>query len=213
MHDVDKPRTLDPRLRVLYLVAAAVGVFFLHRLWEVAALVVVQGALWLGVGLGAKRLVRQVSKLWGFALFILVSFALTSEDPTIDRWIPIHVFGYQLPLKLNIAGMLVGVVMVLRVLQVILASQVARAGDGRAIAAGLDKLYVPKIIAVSIDAVLALLGEEGMGRGRGGGGGGGGGRGGGRGRRGDGEALEPGGGFWASVKRLARGDVGRSWRG
>ena len=65
--------------------------------------------------------------------------------------------------------------MILRVVTVVLASRIARAGDERAVALGLRKLGAPDIIATSIDAVLALLG------GGGGGGGGGRGRGGGRG--------------------------------
>jgi hypothetical protein len=66
---------------------------------------------------------------------------------------------------------------------------------------------VPKVIALSLDVVLSLLGEGG------GGGGGGGGRGGGRGRRRRHEAGNhagneaSNGSFWSSVKRLARGDV------
>lgn len=195
-----KPTTLDPRWRVLYLAAVAVGVFFLRKPWMSAVLVGAECVLWLLVGLGARRLVRQITKLWGFALFILVSFALTSEDPETDRWVALHLFGWELPFKLNVTGAVLGGMMVLRVLAVVLASQIARAGDSRAVAAGLDKLAVPKIIAVSIDAVLALLGGEGgRGRGRGDGSGGG------RGR--NHQEGEPQEGFWASVKRLARGDV------
>jgi hypothetical protein len=215
MDSVTQPRrSIDPRLRVVYLAAVAVGVFFLKRPWQSELLVAVQALLWLAVGLGPRRLLRQVIKLWGFALFISVSFALTSEDPETDRWVAVQLLGWQLPLKLNATGAVLGALMVLRVLAVVLASQVARAGDSRAIAAGLDKLAVPKIIAVSIDAVLALLGGDerhglGSGGGRGRGSGGGGGGGGGRGQRagGAGEAEVPQG-FWAGVKRLARGDVG-----
>jgi hypothetical protein len=86
---------------------------------------------------------------------------------------------------------------------------VARAGDGRAIAAGLGKLGVPLVVATSMDAVLALLGGGGGGRGGGGGGGGGRRR---RERQNDGTTERRndgmGEGFWASLKRLARGDVG-----
>ena len=93
-----------------------------------------------------------------------------------------------------------GFVMVLRIVGVILAAQVARAGDGRAVAAGLGKLGAPRLVAASIDAVMALLG--------GGGGGGGGGRGRGGGGGGRGQPREPGSeGFWAALRRISRGDV------
>lgn len=189
----------EPRLRVLYLASIVVAVFFLHHLWQIALLAAVQAALWLLVGLPLRRLLRQIGKLWGFALFLLASYALTAEDPAIDRWVRLPLPFTSATLALNAGGAALGALMILRVLAVVLASQVARAGDARAIAAGLGKLGVPPIVAMSIDAVFALLGGEG---GRGGGGGGGGG---GRGRRR--QEGEPTDGFWASVKRLARGDI------
>jgi hypothetical protein len=195
--------SIDPRFRVLYLLSVALGLFAIHRLAVVAGIVVAQAALWLVVGLGAQRLARQVRKLWFFTLFIVVSYALTSEDPATDSWTRLHLLSWGV--SVNFTGALAGLTMVLRVVGVILAAQVARAGDGRAVAAGLGKLGAPRLVAASIDAVLALLGGGGKdGRGRGGGGGGGGGRGGGRGR-----AQDTGGeGFWAALRRISRGDVG-----
>ncbi len=191
---------VDPRLRVLYLLSVALGLFAFHRLDVVAAVVALQVALWLVVGLGAGRLARQIRKLWFFTLFIVVSYALTSEDPTTDSWRSLHLLSWTI--RVNLAGALAGLTMVLRIVGVILAAQVARAGDGRAVAAGLGKLGAPRLVAASIDAVLALLGGGGGGggggRGRGGGGGGGGG---GRPRAPDGE------GFWAALRRISRGDV------
>jgi hypothetical protein len=190
---------IDPRLRVLYLLSVALGLFAFHRLDVVAALVALQAALWLVVGLGAGRLWRQIRKLWFFTLFIVVSYALTSEDPATDSWTALHLASWTI--RVNLTGALAGLTMVLRIVGVILAAQVARAGDGRAVAAGLGKLGAPRLVAASIDAVLALLGGGGAGGGRGRGGGGGGGGGGGRGRAPDGE------GFWAALRRISRGDV------
>jgi Cobalt transport protein len=161
---------VDPRLRVLYVIAVAVGIFLVKPLWGVAALLGAQCVLWLAVGLPPRRLVRQIFKLWGFALLLVASYLLTgSDDGEPVQWIRWHF------LKINPAGALVALKMILRIATIVVASQVAKAGDPRAIAAGLDKLFVPKIVAVSIDAVLALFGG---GRGGGGGGGGGGGTGG-----------------------------------
>ncbi len=209
---------LDPRLRVLFLLAVAVGVFFLHVVWQAAAACGALAVLWLVVKLPPRRLLRQVLKLWGFALFVLVSYAFFANNPATDRWEQLPI----VPVRINVSALVLGCLMILRVIAVILASQVARAGDVRAVAAGLGKLGVPRIVAVSIDTVLSLLGDEPRGRmgrgsgggtGRGGGGGGGGrgdGGGGGRGR-GDGERAHDGdgggGGFWQAVRRIARGDV------
>jgi hypothetical protein len=139
-----------------------------------------------------------VFKLWLFALFIVASYAIFANDPSTDQWIRLSLLGFEI--RLNQSGALQGLLMVARVVTVVLASQIARAGDPRAVAAGLAQLKVPQVVALSLDVVLSLVGE---------GGGGGGGRGDGRGRRrrhgdDDQEKKEP---FWSSVKRLARGDV------
>lgn len=186
---------IDPRWRVLYLLVIAVGVFVLKEPLGLTGALALQVALWLGLGLGLARLARQISKLWLFSLFIVGSYAAFSYDPALDRWHALSVLGATV--SVNLTGVTQGALMVVRVLTVVLASQVARAGDPRAISAGLTRLRVPALIAVSLDVVLALLGD-----GRGGGGGGAGG--GGRGRRRRQEGQEP---FMASVKRLAKGDV------
>ena len=179
---------VDPRLRVLFLIAAAVGIFLLPRLWMAATAAGVLSAAWLAVGLPPKRLLRQYYKLVPFGLFIVGSYALTKEDAAVDRWVHWH------GIAVNLGGAAIGVLMIVRVLAVVLASQVARAGDVRAIAHGLRSLGMPKTAAISIDAVLALLGS-GPGSGGGGGGGGGG--------RGEKSAS----GFWHGLKQLSRGEV------
>jgi hypothetical protein len=182
--------TLDPRLRVLYLAAVAVGVVLVRAPIAVAAVVIVQLGLWLAVGLPARRLARQLGKLLGFAAFLIGSYALTADTPATDRWIELHLAGVGL--QVNVGGAITGGLLVLRLLAVILASQVARAGDPRAVARGLAGLGVPAVVAMPLDTVLALLGDEPRGRGNG--------RGGGRG----------GGGGWLrrSLGELRRGDVG-----
>jgi hypothetical protein len=180
---------VDPRLRVLYLAAVAIGVFFVKDARIAAGIGAAHALAWLALGLGARALARQILKLWGFTAFICISYAITTEDPDVDRWI--HV--WKVPI--NLGGLAIGGLMIVRVVTVILASRISRAGDERSIALGLRKLWVPDIIAHSIDAVLALLG--------GGGGGGGRGTGGGRNR-----GAQPEGGFIANLKKIAKGDVG-----
>src|ERR1019366_3704520 len=128
---------IDPRVRVLYLLLVAGGVFVFHRLDVIGALVVAQAVLWLVVGLTPRRLLRQATKLWFFTLFIVVSYALTPEDPATDHRVRVPLLSWAV--SLNTTGALAGVVMVLRIVCVILAAQVARAGDPRAVAAGLGK--------------------------------------------------------------------------
>ena len=181
----------DPRLRVLFVAAVAGGAFLLKDPRYLLLLCVANAALALGVGIPLRRLLRQAFKLWGFALLVLVSFVFFGEDSGSDRFRTFEVLGHSF--ALNVGGLWVGSAMVLRVVAIVFASHVARAGDERAIAHGLAKLGAPPILSLSIDATLALLGGRG-------GGGGGGGR-----RSQDGAPRE---GFWKSVKRMAAGDVG-----
>jgi hypothetical protein len=201
---------VDPRLRALYLAAVAVGVFFLPGWKWCAGVAGLQVVLWLWLGLGIGALVRQLRKLVLLLSVIWLAYAFLGEDPEHDRWITLTVPLFGFDLDMNSTGALEGLAMILRIAGVVLASHVARAGDPRALAAGLGRLGLPRSAALAIDAVLALLGDGGGG-GRGGGRGGGGGGGGGGGRhRHEGEEAAGGrvAGFWAGVKRLARGDVG-----
>lgn len=161
-----------PRLRVAFLVAVAVGVFFLPAWWMVAAAGAAMSAAWLALGLGAGRLGRQVRKLLPICLLFVAGFALFAADPARDTWWLVNV-GVG-TLELNGHGALLGVAMALRIVTVVIASHVARAGDPRALAAGFRKVGMPRLAAAAIDATLVLL-EGGRGRGGGGGGGGGGG--------------------------------------
>jgi cobalt transport protein len=192
------------RARVVYLGGVAVGAFLLPHLWQIGVLCAVQAGLWLAVGLPARRLLTQIGKLWGFALFIIASYALTSNDPATDQWTQISLLGFGI--SLNSAGALVGVLMVLRIIAVVIASQVARSGDPRAIVSGLRQLGMPQVAAISIDTVLSLLGETDGGR-RGGGGRGDGSGGGRRSGEAEASATNRMSEFWAGLKRLGRGDV------
>ncbi len=204
----------DPRVRALYLIVLAIGVFFLPEWWMVGIACVVQVVLWFVVGESFGAMMRQLKKLTLFLGVILIAYSLVAQDPSTDEWHAYSVFGWTI--EVNATGALFGLTMVLRVIAVVFASVVIRAGDPRALAAGLGKLGVPRSAAASIDAVLALLGDRQKGKRRrgGGGGGGGGGRGrgggggGGRGRgNGGGGGDDEPSGFWQGLKRLARGDI------
>src|SRR4029078_3062996 len=106
---------------------------------------------------------------------IWLAYAFLGEDPEQDRWqtITLPLVGWHL--DMNVTGALEGLAMILRIATVVLASHVARAGDARALAAGLGRLGLPRSAALAIDAGLAILGDGGRGGGGGGRGGGGGG--------------------------------------
>jgi hypothetical protein len=184
---------IPPVARVAYLLAVAVGLFLLRSLPAVGAVVALQLILWPAVGLPFGGLLRQLRKLSVFAAAILLTYALFGMPAEGD---PSWSLG---PLSIDPASTAVGLLMVLRIVGVVLASQIARAGDPRALTAGLQTLGLPESAALGLDAVLALLGEGG---GRGGGGGGGG-SGGGRGAADTAESAQVEGGY-AAVMRWAR---------
>lgn len=214
MQDQSQPvvRGVPPPARVLYLLAVAVALLASRSPWTVATLVAAQMVLWPLVGLPLSGLIQQLRKLSFFAVVILVTYALFGE-----RSHPVWRLG---PVSVDPSSAMLGVVMVLRVTGVILASQIVRAGAPHAMTAGLRRLGLPQSAAVGLDAVLALLGEEDAGGGgRGGGTGGGGGRGGGRGRgdggehgeRATGSTVGDSRGGWRAAagwaKHLRRGDL------
>src|SRR5437667_442429 len=56
--------SIDPRLRVLFLVGAAVGIFMLPRVWMAAMAAAVLAVLWIAVGLPPARLLRRWRWRW-----------------------------------------------------------------------------------------------------------------------------------------------------
>lgn len=179
-----------PRTRVAFLLAVALGVFFVPYWWACAAVMVTMAMAWLALGLGAGALALQVRKLVPISTLIIAGYALFAIDPATDRWVTLW------KIDINTTGLLEGATMAIRILAVVMASHVARTGDPRALATGLRGLGMPRMVAAAIDATLALLGTE---RGGGGGRGTGGGKGKGKGKGGE--------GFRAAFKRMAKGDV------
>ena len=137
---------MDPRLRVVYLAAVAVAAFVVKPLWAVGAVAAVQLVLWFVVGLAPVALARQLRKLILLAGFLVLSFGFNLEDATSLR-----------EMAWSTHGALVGVKTILRIIAVVLASQVARAGDPRSIAVGLRGLGLPERAALTLDTVLALI--------------------------------------------------------
>jgi len=145
-------------VRVGYLLLVAVGVFFIRDPRGVVAVAALQLLLWLAAGLGLGRAVSRIRKLWLFAALITLAYALTANDPDTDVWLTLPLYLFDL--ELNRTGALIGLTMVLRILCVVLASQVARAGEPRAVVDGLSRLGVPASASILLDTVLALVGDS-----------------------------------------------------
>src|SRR4051812_12593584 len=95
---------IDPRLRVLYLLGVAIGVFFIKPLWGVAIAAALQAVMWLVAGLPLRRLARSIFKLWAFAAFIIASYALAFEDSVEgDRWSHIAILRWSIPINTTAA--------------------------------------------------------------------------------------------------------------
>lgn len=187
---------VPPRLRVAYLLAVGVGVFAVSAPAVVAGIAVAQVLLAIGVGIGPARLLRLVRKLltYGGALALTFAFFPDASNP---RWTTI-VPG----ITVSLSGLAVAGLMLLRLLAVLIASEVIRQGDPGAVASGLRGFGVPASFADALGLTLGQLAASDAGKGGGRGGGMGAGGGGGRGRRAGGRS------FVDAVRPLVRGDVG-----
>ncbi len=197
--------------RLAWLLALAIGLFALEQPWLLGALPLVQVALWLASGLPLAGLWGALRRLLVFGVLIALSFAFVPTGG-VDRWVALP--GPEW-LRVNLAGLALAGLMLLRVVTLVLASAwVQRSCPPGALVRGLRALYLPETVAITVDATLALLAGEpsfqrtressgedtGLphSRGRQGGGGSGGGTGGGHGRHraGTGEAQIG----WADIR-------------
>ena len=194
---------LSPRIKILALVGIAVGCFLIREPAILATVFTLHIATWFWCQLPLSALVRLVKKLSFFMVMIVLAFALFPPDnPPFEagHW---EIFGMSIPMT----GVLAGIMMALRMLTVIVASQImqmtSKAGE---FVAGLRGIMIPEVAAMTIDSTLYLLGPEAgqRGKGQGGGMGGGGHR-----KEADaGTAPSPGVFSLASIKRLKNGDFG-----
>lgn len=188
-----KRASVDPRLRVLFLLIVAVGVFVLASPVTVGCTCLALAAMWILVKLPARRLVSQIRKLWLFAVLMLFAYSIFPSPTGADRWVRVTVLWTTI--RINEGGLWVGVLMLLRVLAMILASQIARAGDIRAISAGLKRFRVPDTLSIAIDTVMALFSELEPRRGRD------------RAASSEPRPDRPRPGLFAILRRMAKGDI------
>ncbi len=186
---------LSPRLRVVYLIAVAVGVFFVRSVGGVAAILGFQLFLWGIARYPAQQIVRLGTKLFWFFFFVVLSFAFFPEEGSDPLWRQIPFAAWNI--KISMAGLTEGARMCLRVYTAILTSLlVRRALTSAQFVEGLRGVFLPKMVALSLDAALHMV-EPGSMDGRLDGGGGGG--------DGSGGGKKKGGGM--PMRDLLRGDV------
>lgn len=176
--------------KILTLGVLAIALFMVTAMPVLLALLVLQLAFWFGSGLGVRGLFNSTRRLWMFFLLILLSFAFVGTGEPADLWREVPLGPWTA--SVNLSGIALAGLMCLRVLVLVLASNwVQQTSSPGALVRGLKRLYLPDSVAVTVDAALAILGNQRPGGGRhGGGGGGGGGRGQGGGR-GTGVDAEP----------------------
>jgi len=202
--------TSDPRppsrlavLKVIYLLAVTTSVFALpsveiFRPWRwhiVLGIAAVQVLTLLICRIGAAEIVRTTTRLKWFFAFLFVCYGLLPGDygpHKIHQW-RLPVTGWTV--SLNVAGLAVAGLMCLQIVTVVLVSAVVRlTSKGTDLADGLAQLGLPRLFVHAFDHTLGLLaGRPKPGRGEGGG----------RGAGGPGS-----GGFFATLRKLIRGDVG-----
>jgi hypothetical protein len=209
--------TQGARFKVVYLLAVTFAAFAVPAIdvsrslqWIVVpALALLQILLLLRARVPFAEVLRTSTRLRWLFVFLLLMYAFLPAEPgaRLLLWRP---FG-ALTLTFNLSGVAMAGMMILQIVTVLLVSAWVRlSGDGADLVRGLRAFGLPKLLVLSLDFTLALMGGarprgggggggRGMGGGRGGGGGGGGGRGmgggrGGGGGRGDGSGGGRGGG-------------------
>lgn len=159
------------KARLAWLLALAVALFAIGDAVVLAVLLAAQVGLWLASGLPAKDLLLPLRRLLLFGLLIALSFAFVATGTGEDRWLALPLGNWTL--QINLSGLALAGVMLLRVLTLVLASVwVQRSCPPGSLVRGLRALRLPETVAIAVDATLAILGggpRSGAGGGHGGG--------------------------------------------
>lgn len=171
---------ISPLSKILYLISLASLCFVIRNPYLLSGLLALQLILWLYLRLPLTMLGRTFRKLLFFIIFVLLTFTLfPSESMPNDVWVNFSIL--DLPLTINLTGLMLGILMSLRVLTVVTASMVVQlSGAPGELVQGLRAIKIPIVAAMTIDNTLKLLGSNatyrpsrgnGTGRGHGKGGG------------------------------------------
>ena len=140
-----------PALRALALIALVVAAIAIDNWWVLLGLVVLPVLVWIVAGRNPLRLVTSLRRTWFFLAMLVVSFVLF---PPQGEEVLVTIGGEQV----NIAGLLFGVMMSLRILAIVLGSLVVReTGKPGELLIGLRQLGLPLAIGQTIEGTLVLL--------------------------------------------------------
>lgn len=147
---------LPTRLKVLYLIAIAVGVFIIRHPAPILVILVFQLVMWAAARLPLRQAPALARRLGVFFFFILLSFAFFPNGDVDPRWHEVPIGPWSI--SVSLAGLHQGLVMCLRVFTVVFTSMLVRASINSAeFVEGLRGLFLPKTLALSLDATLHLL--------------------------------------------------------
>lgn len=199
MSDVRRRASQLAVVKVVYLLAVTTCVFALpsaasFRPWRwhiVLGIAALQLLALLVCGIGPATILRAVARLKWFFAFLLLCYGLLPAEQGARA---VHV----LTIPVNVGGLAVAGLMCLQILTVVLTSAVVRlTSRGTDLADGLARLGLPRLFVHAFDHTLGLvagLPQPGHGQGQG------------QGRRGGGDAGSRG--FFPTLRKLIRGDVG-----
>lgn len=197
-----RPPSRTAVLKVVYLLVVTTCVFALPaaeltRPWRwhiVPGIAALQVVILLVCRISAAEILRTTTRLKWFFVFLFLCYGLLPAEHgagELHQW-RLPITGWTVPL--NVAGLAVAGLMCLQILTVVLASAVVRlTSRGTDLADGLARLGLPRLFVHAFDhtfALLAGLPQPGRGEGRRGAGGGG------------------SRGFFPTLRKLIRGDVG-----
>lgn len=195
MNDTRQPSRMAV-LKVVYLLAVTTCVFALpsaefFRPWRwhiVVGIAALQVLTLFICRVGAAEILRTTTRLKWFFAFLFLCYGLLPGghgSRELDVW----------GLPINVSGLAVAGLMCLQILTVVLASAVVRlTSRGTDLADGLARLGLPRLFVHSLDHTMGLLaGRPQAGRGEG---------------KGRGAGGAGSGGFFQTLRRLIRGDVG-----
>ncbi len=186
---------LDPRLKVLYLVATGIALFALSSLGILLGLLALQVLLWVASGYPLRDLARPLRRLLPLAALLVISAVVFASW---GAGAPAHAG------EARNAALHDGLAQALRLIAIVVASSLIQRGHGgQDFIAGVTRLGLPLFLGVAIEATLSLVAGSGARSGRGTG------RGGGRGRDGGGgDGARDGLQGRRVLRQVLRGDIG-----
>lgn len=135
-------------LKIVYLLALCVGIFFTKNLYVLSGLVAAHLALYFALRLPLRPLFKMFAKL--IPLVVLISIGYTIFPPNVER-------GF-FEVSPDLRGFLFGVAILLRVFVIVSASLLVRkSGSPREFIDGLTFIRLPRFLIMTLDVTFFLL--------------------------------------------------------